>query len=152
MKDKRLREDLVCLAASSWNVSMSPVPFNFMRFQPLQQTSPRASGEKHNFLLLHIALNGNYNKRLALGARLPGCGLIVPEYFNHFPPDLGDQTRGQVAKTSNPKPVQSIFLSPICQADDSWEYLHVGHSAGGCCIQMKILEKQSMLSGEIKCS
>lgn len=30
----RLEVDLVCLAASSWNFSVSPVLFNFMRFQP----------------------------------------------------------------------------------------------------------------------
>lgn len=31
---KGLREDSACLAVSSWNVSKSPVPFNFMRFYP----------------------------------------------------------------------------------------------------------------------
>lgn len=71
-------------------------------------------------------------------SRLPGCGLIVSEYFNHFP-TWATRTRGQVAKTSKAKPVQTIFLSPIRQADDSEEYLHVGHSAGSCCIQMKTL-------------
>lgn len=72
---------------------------------------------------------------------------LWPNYFTTLNqvPTWATWSRGQGAHASQP------FLPPICQADDSEVYLHVGHSVGSWRIQMKILQNQSTLSGEIKC-
>lgn len=71
---------------------------------------------------------------------------LWPNYFTTLNqvPTWATRSQGQVAKASRP------FLPPVCQADDSRMYLHVGPSTGSWCIQMKILRNQSTLSGEIK--